>query len=144
MYRFAIDAASLIAATVSMGGCETGPKSEPETIAKVGVPVPKPDPARTEYSTLFDLCKSGEATPERVQEFLDRGVDVNEKNPNGETPLHVAAHDNENPQVLRVLIKAGADVNAKNRNGWTPLDVAVISQKPKNAEVLLAAGGKFS
>ena len=177
MHPFTIAAASLIAATVSMGGCETGPKSEPETIAKVGVPVPKPDPARTEYSTLFDLCKSGEATPERVQEFLDLGADVNatdsdrygwpplvaaarfSKNPevvtllikagadvntkseDGVTALYMAAFGNENPEVFTVLIKAGADVNAKGRDDMTPLLVAAVSNvNPEVITLLIRAG----
>ena len=143
MNRFAIAAASLIAATVSMGGCETGPKSEPETIAKVGVPVPKPDPARTEYSTLFDLCKSGEATPERVQEFLDLGADVNatESDRIGVTPLVAAARFSKNPEVVTLLIKAGADVNTKSEDGVTPLYMAAFgNENPEVVTVLIEAG----
>ena len=143
MHPFTIAAASLIAATVSMGGCETGPKSEPETIAKVGVPVPKPDPARTEYSTLFDLCKSGEATPERVQEFLDLGADVNATDSDryGWPPLVAAARFSKNPEVVTLLIKAGADVNTKSEDGVTALYMAAFgNENPEVLTVLIEAG----
>ena len=143
MHPFTIAAASLMAATVSMGGCETGPKSEPETIAKVGLPVPKPDPARTEYSTLFDLCKSGEATPERVQEFLDLGADVKatESDRIGVTPLVAAARFSKNPEVVTLLIKAGADVNTKSEDGVTALYMAAFgNENPEVLTVLIEAG----
>ena len=161
MYRFAIAAASLIAATALLGGCEQEPTSQPEP----------------EYSTLLlALCESGDATPERIQEFLDLRADVNAKNEYGSTPLYFAARNknpevvtilieagaevnardnigstplywaacsNENPEVVTTLIKAGADVNAKNEDGETPLDRAEGYVKTKNAaEVLRAAGGR--
>ena len=59
------------------------------------------------------------------------------------TPLHCAAYGNENPEVLTILIEAGADVNVKNVDGETPLDRAEDGYKPKNADVLRAAGGKL-
>ncbi|MDG2020871.1 MAG: ankyrin repeat domain-containing protein [Phycisphaerales bacterium] len=138
MHRFAIAAASLIAATVSIGGCEQKPDRQPDPEALATVAVPAPEPERTEYSTLLELCESGDATPERVQAFLDLRVDVNAKSEEGATPLHVAAAKNENPEVLTTLIVAGADVNAKTDFGITPQDSAM----GKNAEVLRAAGGK--
>ena len=146
MHRFTIAAASLIAATISMGGCEKKPNSQPDPEALATVAVPVPEPERTEYFTLLALCESGDATPERVQEFLDLRVDVNAKDEFGFTPLHSAA-GNENPEVLTVLIEAGADVNAKTVNGLTPLDFAIsppsgFEPMPKNAELLRAAGGK--
>ena len=163
------------------------------------------------YFTLHDLCKSPDATPDQVQEFIDLRVDVNaqaprsasplsyahkfrgnpgaliaamreddknnsggtplhyaatfSKNPEilsllikagadvnakdacGNTPLHGAASYNENPEILTILLNAGADVNAKNDGGTTPLDWATSpprgKPKPKNAEVLRAAGGKL-
>ncbi|MDB4775900.1 ankyrin repeat domain-containing protein [bacterium] len=62
------------------------------------------------------------------------------------TGPNFAAPTNENPEVVTLLIKAGADVNAKSESGRTPLDFAISppygSPKPKNAEVLRAAGGK--
>ena len=156
MHRLAITAASLIAATALIGGCE--PFEEP-------------------HLTLHALCKSGDATPERIQEFLDLRADVNAKDEDGDTPLHWAAFNespevvatlikagadvnardegghtplymavgpNQSHEVVTTLIKAGADVNAKNEEGDTPLDRAVFGDSggPKNAEVLRAAGGK--
>jgi ankyrin repeat protein len=152
MHQFAVTAASLIAATVSIGGCEQ-------------------EPSPTKHLTLLALCESGDATPERAQAFLDRGADVNVKDERGMTPLHhaqlnqqnlelltlfleagadanargvigtplfYAAAYNKNPEAITLLIKAGADVNAKRKEGETPLDNAM----PANAEILRAAGGK--
>ena len=89
MDRFAITATSLIAATVSIGGCEQEPNRQPDPEALATVAVPAPEPERTEYSTLLELCESGDATPERVQEFLDLRVDVNAKSEEGATPLMI-------------------------------------------------------
>ena len=52
--------------------------------------------------------------PERIHEFLNLGVDVNPMGKDGDMPLHAAAGENENPEVLTLLITAGADVNAKD------------------------------
>ena len=51
------------------------------------------------------------------------GGDGNAKFPDGMTPLHAAALNNQKDLALLFLEK-GADVNAKARNGWTPSDVA--------------------
>lgn len=74
---------------------------------------------------------------------MEAGADVNAKNVKGQTPLHIAAENYGNSEVLTILIKAGADVNAKDNRGDTPLDWASRRNKPKNAEVLRAAGGKL-
>ena len=162
MHRFALAIASLIAATALIGGCEQEPTGQPE-------------PERT-YFTLAALCGSGDATPKRIQEFLDLPVDVNAKNEVGWTPLSLAAGFSGNPEVITTLIKAGANMNAKGEHGWTPLDLAAAwnrnpevittlikagadvnaktmrrrtpldhaesGRKPKNAELIRAAGGK--
>ena len=121
--------------------------SGPEAVATVAVAQPGPKPERTEHSTLFALCESGDATPERIQEFLDLRADVNAKNEIGATPLHSAAVYDENIEVVIRLIKAGADVNAKEEDGNTPLVWATSPRlgepRRKNAEDLRAAGGKL-
>jgi ankyrin repeat protein len=139
MNRFAIAAASLIAATVSMGGCEKEP-----------------------YPTLFALCESGDATPERIQAFLDLGVNVNSTDNNelGWTPLHAAAGGRLAPtrksptrpstppvdvvdrdsEIVTFLIKAGADVNVQSNFGNTPLHFAAGFNNPEVVTLLLEAG----
>ena len=139
MHRFAI--ASLIAALI--GGCRKEPTSEsgPEAVATAAVAEPAPKPERTEHLTLLALCESGEATPERIQEFLDLRADVNAKNEIGGTPLHCAAEYDENIEVVTTLIKAGANVNAKDTFGETPLHPAAeISENLEVVTTLIKAG----
>ena len=69
-------------------------------------------------------------------------MDVNAKNEVGWTPLSLAAGFSGNPEVITTLIKAGADVNAKTMRRRTPLDHAESGRKPKNAELIRAAGRK--
>ena len=82
--------------------------------------------------------------PEILKLFIKAGADVNAKDNNSWTPLHFAACFNENPEVITLLIKVRVDVNTKDNDGKTPLDRAEANDKPKNAEVLRAAGGKRS
>ncbi|MCY4524545.1 MAG: ankyrin repeat domain-containing protein, partial [Halobacteriovoraceae bacterium] len=45
----------------------------------------------------------------------------------GYTPLHIAAGENQNPEVIRVLLNHNADIKAKSlRNGDTPLHGAAL------------------
>ena len=124
MHRFAIAAASLIAATALIGGCE--PFEEP-------------------HLTLHALCESGDATPERIQAFLDLGVDVNatremdlvaldltkDEDGDGEpddlrgamTPLQLAAM-NCDLEAVEFLIKAGGDSSLGAYGERSPLQFA--------------------
>ena len=65
---------------------------------------------------------------------------MNAKNEYGATPLHAAAWNNENPEVLTLLIKAGADVNAKNEYGSTPLHSRRRQREPRGLTLLIKAG----
>ena len=57
-----------------------------------------------------------------VSALVDACADVNARNHEGNTPLHLAARYNSNPEVAKLLIGECADVNAKNHKGNIPLD----------------------
>ena len=74
-------------------------------------------------------------------ELIQDGANVNAKNDTGTTPLMIAAGNNPNPEVLKVLIEAGADVNAQNKDGSTPLILAALrNTNPEVLTALLEAG----
>lgn len=59
-----------------------------------------------------------------VKEMIAAGADVNAKNKNGDTPLHMALRYGYD-MVARLLIKKGADYQTANEKGETPMDIAV-------------------
>jgi len=67
--------------------------------------------------------------------LLDRGVDVNERDVMGNTPLHASV---KHPEMVELLVSRGADVNAVNLLGETPLHLAV--KYKKTVEILLGKG----
>ena len=78
-------------------------------------------------------------TKEIVELLIAEGADVNAKSRSGHTSLHSAAQGGHK-EIAELLIAAGTDVNAKNNNGETPLDKA--KYKPETADLLRKHGGK--
>ena len=75
--------------------------------------------------------------------LISEGADVNFKDRNGCTPLHlVALHGNVDCSLS--LISAGADVNKKNKEGETPLMKAAHCDKVQFAELLLENGADIN
>jgi hypothetical protein len=68
-----------------------------------------------------------------VKLLIDKGADVNAKEPNGNTPLHLA---DLNAELVELLIAKGADVNIKNKLGETPLQ-ALPAKHQKDSICLL-------
>lgn len=58
---------------------------------------------------MYDICA--------VRDFIASGADVNKKDKYGETPLLLAATQ-ENIDIVRLLIEKGAYVNAKKLGGF--------------------------
>ncbi|MBR0257926.1 MAG: ankyrin repeat domain-containing protein [Synergistaceae bacterium] len=108
---------------------------------------------------VFELSKRG--TPSQLKEALKAGAvfnvsrDYDASNDDaendeeslfswGETPLHLAAAYNHNPDSVKFLISQGLDVNAEGENGLgisgTPLSCAMWHDNYKAAKVLLEAG----
>jgi len=60
-----------------------------------------------------------------IETFIQSGVDINEQDNEGNTPLLVAVEKND-LETVQLLIENGADVNLRNQEGSTPLSVAVM------------------
>ena len=65
---------------------------------------------------LFDAALKGDAAA--AQRALDKGANVNTRDEDLRTPLHVCG----TKEVAQVLLAHGADVNAEDELGHTPLD----------------------
>src|SRR6185503_8988982 len=66
-------------------------------------------------------------------------TDVNQRKPDGSTPLQWAVYDVDAAEVGR-LLRAGADVRIANDYGATPMSLAAEIAEPKMIELLVARG----
>jgi ankyrin repeat protein len=74
-----------------------------------------------------------------VDALVSNGGDVNRKDFNGRSPLHIAAH-NGLSRVCEFLIQHGADINDADSIGWTPLHHAAAEGFPDVIDRLIAHG----
>ena len=58
-----------------------------------------------------------------VEYFINKGLDVNQKNKYGNTPLHYAIK-NGNYDIIQLLLENGANIKIKNKKGIRPYDIA--------------------
>ncbi|CAL1280180.1 unnamed protein product [Larinioides sclopetarius] len=97
---------------------------------------------------LFNLLQSfveSDYHLERVRVLLSEGIDPNQQDEFGNTPLHTAAESIWiNIEIVRELISAGANVNLVNKTGYRPLHYAAIRRKREMMEALLHAGADIN
>src|SRR5262249_27136911 len=80
-----------------------------------------------------------------VKTLLDRGADVNAKDPAGRTALMLVANSDKLPvHTVKILLARGADVNAKTPEGETALDFARRRGSTPVTALLVKAGAKES
>jgi ankyrin repeat protein len=73
---------------------------------------------------------------EELKAAILKGVNLNEKDSSGATPLHSAIFRN-NPEIIALLLAHGADAAAQDKDGNTPLHWAIEHKLPHAAEELL-------
>lgn len=68
---------------------------------------------------LFKACLDDDVI--LVKQLLKQGVDINARNPHGNTPLHIAC-TNKHKEIVRLLLSdEKIDLNIKNNYGYSPL-----------------------
>ena len=89
----------------------------------------------------WDLFRAASDTTiaDIVRALIARGDDLNTRDKNGFTPLHVAAWRNS-LEVARMLIEKGADIEAKDNDGGTPLHDAARPSCLNIARLLIERG----
>lgn len=81
-------------------------------------------------SALHTVLSTRPANPELeaiCKLLLDKGIDINARNLDGNTALHLAAALPASASVVTLLIEYGADIGAVDKRKDTPLQVALIS-----------------
>ena len=91
-----------------------------------------------EASSLLFAVSRGKT--KAVLKYLENGVDVNCKDYDGRTALHVAAATG-GMELIKLLHERAANMNAKDRWGHSPLDEALSSGHNGAAELIKSLGG---
>ena len=74
-------------------------------------------------------------------ELGERRVELNSKDCDGDTPLHVLVWRKDR-YAVDLLVQSGADINAVGDMGTTPLHVAISQEDEPIIEALLMAGAR--
>ena len=86
---------------------------------------------------LIEVCENGEKKD--VEELIDKGADVNQKDEDGNTALMRASYWGYK-EVVELLIRNGADVNQKDEDGNTALMRASCGGRKEVVELLIQKG----
>ncbi|MBD2757285.1 ankyrin repeat domain-containing protein [Spirosoma validum] len=81
---------------------------------------------------------------EIIQHFLDKGVDVNQADEEGNTTFMNAAASNRDVAVLEMLIPKVKNINQPNQKGATALAMAVRGNSPEVTTYLLTKGADIN
>ena len=77
--------------------------------------------------------------PETSIMLIEKGADVDSKNFNDDTPLHLAS-DRGHVEIVVRLIERGASIDSCDKNGNVPLMLSIRKDQTDVAAVLISAG----
>ncbi len=76
--------------------------------------------------------------PEDIQTWIDKGESVDARDEKRNTPLHLAAAYNTNPEVFREFVDARANIITLNGVGLAPIHLALTNNTDnKNREEII-------
>jgi ankyrin repeat protein len=78
-----------------------------------------------------------------IKKLVENGINLNLREKNGYTPLHLAVMK-QYLNLVRTFIEHGGDVNAKSNKGITPLHLAAFKCNRELVDLLLAQGAKIA
>ncbi len=105
-------------------------------------PTAPPGPVPVSRQTIFQAAATGNLARLQTRVAADARA-VTATMPNGLTPLHVAAA-NDQRRAAEYLVSTGADVNSVARHAGTPLDLAYESGRLDFVRWLESKGGRFT
>ncbi|XP_043484437.1 ankyrin repeat, PH and SEC7 domain containing protein secG-like [Leptopilina heterotoma] len=104
--------------------------------------------SRTIRNNMRQLrCAINEGNVETVKELLQKGININDQNGNGETILyhavnagHLMKEEKDFEKLIKILLEFGAEINGKNKIGVTPLHVSAERGHEEICKMLLIKG----
>ena len=89
------------------------------------------------YSGLHAAAHKGDVA--KIDRLASAKADLNAKDSNGRTPLHVASFARQR-DAIRALVKAGADINLLDNDRYDGITIASVADDEETLRVLLALG----
>lgn len=97
-----------------------------------------PSPSEiTAYRRLHRAAQNGDAA--EIRRLAKAGADVDERDPRGRTPAHVAAFASSD-DALRALAEAGADMNALEGQAYDVVTIAAVADDPELMSLAIELG----
>ena len=114
-------------------------------ILKAAIQTAYIDPRNSNMDTPFHVVAHMRRPKVIVDFFIKHGADINAKNNQGNTPLHLyilakKLEHAEHLAIIEALLEGGAKVDALNRDGLTPLGLAVQNNVILAIEPLVRRG----
>jgi ankyrin repeat protein len=89
------------------------------------------------YTGLLAAAQKGDV--KKINQLAAAGADVNARDGNGRTPVHVAAFARQR-EALRSLVKAGANLDLLDKDRYDGVTIASVADDEDSLKVLLASG----
>ena len=90
---------------------------------------------------IFNAAKSGDI--KSLKKYLKKGADLNQKNQESLTLLHIASKNNQT-ETIKFLLENNADINAVQGAGWTALHFAAGMGYIESVKILLEYGANVN